>query len=91
MTPKNNPHHDQLALYEFIKDFWSFMKAYWNIIDDDAWWDSFYDQGNKLAEKYANENQAVFQTVKKQISSFMLTQQERYLAQTKRWKAVKVC
>ena len=70
------------VMYEFIKDFWSFLKAYWEIIDTDEWWDSFFDNGNRLADKYAAADQAVFQTVKKQVATFMLTQQDR-------WKAVK--
>ena len=82
MSPKNNPNHDQLVLYEFIKDFWVFMKTYWRIVDDDDWWDSFFDNGNKLADKYAAADPAVFQTVKKQVATFMLTQQDR-------WKVVK--
>ena len=75
MTPKNNT--NQLVLYEFIKDFWSFLKAYWEIIDTDDWWDSFFDNGNRLADKYAAAD-----PVKKQVATFMLTQQDR-------WKAVK--
>ena len=71
------------VMYEFIKDFWAFLKAYWKIIDTDDWWDSFFDNGNRLADKYAAADPSVFQTVKKQVATFMLTQQER-------WKAVKL-
>lgn len=59
------------AMYEFIKDFWTFMKTYWSVEDTDEAWDDLLADADTLARKYQGADINVFQTVKTQIAAFV--------------------
>lgn len=65
MKPKEHEY-----MYQFIKDFWTFMKTYWAVEDTDAAWDELLADADTLARKYQDDTD-IFQTVKTQIVAFI--------------------
>lgn len=72
-------HSEELKqLHSFINDFWAYQKAFYNVLDDDEYWDKLNDHGVALREKYRGCKDENFEFIKKSIDLYALSREQSY-------------